>query len=42
MPNDKVTANPLTGPEPNPNNITAAISVVTLASIMVFNACLYI
>ena len=41
MPNDKVTANPLTGPEPNPNNITAAISVVTLASIIVFNACLY-
>ena len=29
---DKVTAKPLTGPDPKANNITAAIKVVMLAS----------
>ena len=31
-PIDKVTAKPLTGPDPNINNITEAISVVMFAS----------
>ena len=34
-PIDKVTANPLIGPEPNINNITEAINVVIFASKMV-------
>ncbi len=32
IPKPSVTAKPLTGPEPMPNRITAAISVVILAS----------
>ena len=34
-PIDRVTANPLIGPEPNINNITEAINVVIFASKMV-------
>ena len=40
MPIDRVTANPLTGPEPSINNIIAAIKVVTFASIIVVSALL--
>ena len=38
MPIDSVIAKPLTGPEPYESNITATISVVTLASQIVKNA----
>ena len=38
IPTDRVTAKPLTGPVPIANRITAAISVVMLASRMVVNA----
>ena len=38
IPMDKVTAKPLTGPEPIPNKINATINVVMLASKMVVNA----
>ena len=40
MPIDSVIAKPLTGPEPYESNITATISVVTLASQIVKNALL--
>ena len=39
MPMESVTANPLTGPEPNWNSRMAAIRVVMLASRMVLSAC---
>ena len=39
MPMASVTANPRTGPDPNWNRITAAINVVTLASMIVRSAC---
>ena len=38
IPNDSVTAKPLTGPVPTANNITAAKSVVMLASKIDTNA----
>ena len=38
MPTERVTANPLIGPEPNANNKTAAINVVRFESMMVVNA----
>ena len=38
MPRASVTAKPRTGPEPRKNSTTAAISVVTLASMMVPSA----
>ena len=41
IPIDNVTAKPLTGPEPRPNNIIAAISVVMFASTIVLKASLY-
>jgi hypothetical protein len=38
MPIESVIANPLIGPVPKPNNTTAAMSVVMLASAIVENA----
>ena len=38
IPNDKVTANPLIGPEPNKYRLPAEINVVKLASKIVLNA----
>ena len=38
MPIPNVTEKPLIGPEPNVNKITAAINVVTFASIIEVNA----
>ena len=42
IPIPSVTAKPLTGPDPNANNIEAAINVVILASRTVIFALLYL
>ena len=41
IPTPRVTENPFTGPDPIKNNITAAISVVMLASIIAFLDLIY-
>ena len=40
IPIDRVTANPLIGPDPKLNSKSAAINVVIFASRIVLNACL--